>query len=107
MTRALVAAPVLLFLVLFALSNRHEVRVTLWPTDLSTAMPLYLMVLGLGSLFFLIGAVMVWLAHAPARRRVAVMERQGAAMAAELLLLRAERAEAETPTIVPALARLA
>ncbi len=106
MMRWVAMAPLLLVLVLFALSNRQEVRLGLWPTDVSTTMPLWLMVLGLGAMFFLIGAVMVWLAEAPTRRRLVALERSAASLAAELTSLRAERAEAETPAVVPALARL-
>ncbi len=101
--RRLALAPLLLFLVLFALSNRQPVSITLWPTDISTTTPLWLMVLGLGALFFLIGAMLVWLAEAPARRRLAGLERQCAALSAELAGLRREAAAAEPPSVVPGL----
>ena len=58
--RTLIAVPVLLLLVLFALSNRETVTLGLWPTDLAWNTPLSLAVLIIAALFFLAGALMGW-----------------------------------------------
>jgi uncharacterized integral membrane protein len=67
--RALIAAPFLMLLVLFALSNAQLVRVGLWPTNLSFESPLSITVLVAMSAAFLIGALMVWVELLTARRR--------------------------------------
>jgi putative membrane protein len=43
------AAPFLLVLIVFALSNRSTVQIGMWPTDLSLVVPLSLAVLGAGA----------------------------------------------------------
>jgi putative membrane protein len=67
--RALIAAPFLLLLVLFVLSNPQPVRLGLWPTDLTIAPPLSLAVLVAMAAAFLLGAVMLWIDALAARRR--------------------------------------
>jgi uncharacterized integral membrane protein len=67
--RALIAAPLLLLLVLFALSNSQPVRLGLWPTDLSLEPPLSIAVLVAMGAAFLLGALMLWVEALAARRR--------------------------------------
>ena len=67
--RALLAAPLLLLLVLFALSNSQPVRLGLWPTDLSLQLPLSIAVLVAMGGAFLLGALMLWVEALAARRR--------------------------------------
>ncbi len=87
------AAPFLLLLVVFALSNRSTVRLGMWPTDLSLDVPLSLAVLGAGAVFFVLGALVTWISTLSQRRRarraesrVRLLEREleGAAPGAEL-----------------------
>ena len=52
----ILSLPVLLVIVLFALSNQQSVRIVLWPTDFALQAPLSLAVLGLALVFFLGGA---------------------------------------------------
>jgi lipopolysaccharide assembly protein A len=68
--RALIAAPFLLLLVLFALSNAQPVRVGLWPTNLSFESPLSIAVLVAMGAAFLFGALMLWVDLVAARRRM-------------------------------------
>ncbi len=77
------AAPFLLFLVVFALSNRGTVQVGLWPTDLLLVVPLSAAVLGASAVFFVLGAIVAGLNAGRARRRarraesrVRVLERE-------------------------------
>ena len=58
--RILLAAPVLLILVIFALSNRQVVQLGLWPTDIMVDAPLSITVLVAAGLFFIGGALMTW-----------------------------------------------
>ena len=51
--RLLIALPLLLILVLFALSNTAPVRLRLWPTDYALELPLSLAVLGAMAIAFL------------------------------------------------------
>ena len=67
--RALIAAPLLLLLVLYALSNSQPVRLGLWPTDLSLEPPLSIAVLVAMGAAFLLGALMLWVEALAARRR--------------------------------------
>jgi putative membrane protein len=67
--RALVAAPLLLLVVLFVLSNPQPVRLGLWPTDLTIAPPLSIAMLVAMAGAFLLGALMLWVDALGARRR--------------------------------------
>jgi len=67
--RWLIAAPFLLLLVLFVLSNTQTVTLRLWPTDLALPIPLAIAVLG-GMAIGLLAGVAVWdrIRKAPATR---------------------------------------
>lgn len=67
--RLLIAAPFLLILVLFALSNTVSVRLTLWPMDFALEMPLSLAILSAMAVAFLLGGAVVWVNELGQRRR--------------------------------------
>jgi lipopolysaccharide assembly protein A len=67
--RLLIALPLLLLLVLFALSNRQPVPLRFWPTDYSLVLPLSLAVLGGMAVAFLAGGLLVWMSTLAQRRR--------------------------------------
>ena len=69
--RLVIAIPLLLLLVLFALTpgNRAAVPLGLWPTDIVWVAPLSIIVLAAAALFFFIGALVVWLASLGKRLR--------------------------------------
>jgi uncharacterized integral membrane protein len=99
MWRWLLIGPLLLVIVLFALSNMQPVAVGLWPFDLTWQTPLALAVLLVSALAFLLGAFVSWAAGMPSRRRMRARIRAGEAAQAELGELRAreaKRVEAET-----------
>ncbi len=87
--RFVIAAPFLLLLVLFALSNTTPVALGLWPTDWLLRLPLSLAVLAGMAIAFLAGALLVWGETLRARRRARRAE-------AELRLLEA-RLSARAP----------
>lgn len=79
----LVTAPLALVLVVFAVSNRARITVTLWPFPFEIDTPLFLAVLLSLLLGLLIGLLIAWLASAPTRResrarakRIAALERE-------------------------------
>jgi uncharacterized integral membrane protein len=67
--RLLIALPLLLLLVLFALSNAAPVRLGLWPTDFTLQLPLSLAVLAAMAIAFLAGGTIVWFSEFAQRRR--------------------------------------
>ena len=99
MWRWLLILPLLLVLVLFAVSNMQPAAVGLWPFDLTWQAPLAVVVLLIAALAFLLGAFIAWAAGGPSRRRARARIRAGEAAQAELAELRAreaKRVEAET-----------
>jgi uncharacterized integral membrane protein len=90
----LILALVALVLILFAVSNREAVSVTLWPLPATIELPLYLVVLGTLIVGFFSGQFVTWIGgwrwRREARRsreRIARLERE----------LDAARAEAHAP----------
>ena len=69
MLRALLLAPFLLVLIAFVLSNPQPVTLAMWPTDLTLEAPLSIATLVIAGVFFLLGAIMVWLPGLGHRRR--------------------------------------
>jgi len=67
--RLLIALPLLLILVVFALSNRALVPLGFWPFDYSLELPLSLAILGAMAIAFLAGGTMIWLSALAQRRR--------------------------------------
>lgn len=76
MIRLLLLSPFLLVLVAFALSNDQVVRFGLWPTDLALEAPLGPTVLGIAGVFFVLGALLVWLPALGHRSRARRAERK-------------------------------
>ena len=89
MLRIVIAAPFLLLLVLFALSNPQPVTLGLWPTDFSVEVPLSLAVLGAMGVAFLAGALLLWVSVLVARRRAARAERTVRLLEAQVSELKA------------------
>lgn len=82
----LLALPVSLLAVVFAVANRHGLRLELWPLPWSVEVPVYLAVLGPLVLGLMLGALVAWLGGHSARmaagyhrRRAESLERQLAA----------------------------
>jgi uncharacterized integral membrane protein len=90
--RLVIIIPLLVLLVLFALSNTAPLRLGLWPTDYAIDLPTSVVVLGAMGLAFLAGAFVVWVAELGQRRRarhaehqVRLLEEQVKALKAQLL----------------------
>jgi uncharacterized integral membrane protein len=100
--RILLAAPFLLVLVLFALSNPQHVSLGLWPTDLTVEAPLSLVVLiGLGFGFFF-GALALWVSAVGARMRARRAEAHVRRLEAQVNALRTQAGPAVTALPPPA-----
>lgn len=91
--RLLIAAPFLIVLVLFALSNTNPVRLTFWPTDFSVQAPLSLVVLGGMAIAFVVGGLLVWVNELGQRRRARRAERTVRLLEAQVQELKARLPE--------------
>ena len=99
--RWILGLPVLVLLILFALSNAAPVRIGLWPVDISVELPLSLAILGAMGIAFFLGGLTVWLQALRAHRRANAAEARVRALGAELELLRARLAEAAPASLPP------
>ena len=87
--RVLLAIPLLILLVAFALSNQQPVRLGLWPTDIQVDIPLSVAVLVAAGLFFLVGAFMTWTTALAMRARARAAERLVRQLEAQVDAMRA------------------
>ena len=86
------------------LSNPQPVQLALWPTDMTLEAPLSVATLVIAGVFFLLGAIMVWLPGLGHRRRARVAEKRARKLAAELAARDKAAAAAPVITAVPRLA---
>jgi uncharacterized integral membrane protein len=84
MLRLILLTPFLLVLIAFALSNPQPVSLALWPTDITLEAPLSISVLCIAGVFFLLGALMVWVPALATRRRARVAEKRVSTLSAEM-----------------------
>lgn len=84
MVRLLLLVPVLLLIVVFALSNQVPVQLGLWPTGLTTELPVSIAILAVGGLGFILGAMVSWAGRIAANARASMAERQVASLRAQL-----------------------
>jgi len=99
--RILLAAPVLIVLVVFALSNRQVVQLGLWPTDIMIELPLSITVLVAAGLFFIAGALMTWGASVAMRGRARRAERTIRQLEAEVQALRSRSRSSGSAMALP------
>ncbi len=99
--RVLLAAPVLIVLVVFALSNRQVVQLGLWPTDIMIDLPLSITVLIAAGLFFIAGALMTWGASVAMRGRARRAERTVRQLEAEVQALKSRRSVGGSAMALP------
>lgn len=92
--RLLIAIPLLLLLILFALSNRAAVHLGLWPTDYGVELPLSLAILAAMAIAFFAGGTVVWFSALAHRRRA-----RHAEQAARLLEAQVQELKARLPQL--------
>jgi len=95
--RLLIGLPLLLVLVLFALSNTGPVRLQLWPTDYALELPLSLAVLGAMAIAFLAGGIVVWISELAQRRRARHAEQTVRLLEAQVQDLKARLPQVPPP----------
>jgi uncharacterized integral membrane protein len=84
MLRALLLTPFLIVLVAFVLSNPQPVSLALWPTDVTLEAPLSIATLVIAGVFFLLGALIVWLPGLGTRMRARRAEKTARKLSAEI-----------------------
>ena len=92
MIRLLLLIPVLILIIAFALSNQAPVQLGLWPTGITTELPLSIAVLAIGAICFVLGAAFTWAGRIAATARAMQAERTVAVLRAQL---------AARPTAIP------
>lgn len=100
----IIGLPLALLAAVFAVANRHLVRLELWPFPVAVDLPVYLAVLGVLVIGLLAGASMVWGSSLAARRRAGIQRRRADSLERQLATARAEAAKAATPpatTVLP------
>jgi uncharacterized integral membrane protein len=98
MVRLILAAPFLIILVIFALSNPQHVTLAFWPTDYTiTDAPLSVVVLIAMALAFLCGAFLLWVSAVGARRRARRAERSVRMLEEQVDELKSRLVRASTP----------
>lgn len=95
--RLLILIPILLVLVLFALSNTGTVQLHFWPTAFAVQAPLSLAILGGMALAFLLGGLVVWFAELGQRRRARRAERSVRLLEQQLQEMRARLPQPALP----------
>jgi uncharacterized integral membrane protein len=95
--RLLIGLPLLILLVLFALSNTAPVRLGLWPSDYTLQLPLSLTVLVAMAIAFLAGGVTVWVSELAQRRRARRAEQTVRLLEAQVQELKARLPQSPSP----------
>lgn len=80
----IITLPVTLVILVFALSNRGPVGLTLWPFDATIDLPIYLVVLGSLLVGFLLGGLIAWVAGGRARRQARRLRQETRRQEAEI-----------------------
>ena len=93
----LLAAPIALLIVGFAVANRQDVRLELWPLPWAMDLPVYLAVLGALIKGIVIGAGAMWLSGHGARRRAREQRRRADSLDRQLQA--AQSAQVSAPAI--------
>lgn len=94
--RLIVAIPLLLIGVLFALSNREPVKLGLWPTDYAIQVPVSIAILVAMAVAFFFGGIVLWINVLGARGRARSAERARERLQAEVATLRTDLAAAQS-----------
>jgi uncharacterized integral membrane protein len=95
--RLVITLPLLLILVLFALSNRMPVRLGFWPTDYALELPLSLAILAAMAVAFLAGGLLVWFGALAQRRRARHAEQTVRLLEAQVQELKARLPQLPAP----------
>jgi putative membrane protein len=84
----IVTVPLTIVLAVFAVANRDDVALSLWPFDVQMQLPLFVLALGTLALGLLIGAFLMWIPLLGWRHRAYAETRRADRLGAELAALR-------------------
>ena len=90
----LIFIPIAIVFVVFAVANRHDLTLMLWPLPFEIDLPVYVAVLGALVAGILIGGSAQWFSDGKWRRRARAGNRKANALERELTTLQASQAEA-------------
>ena len=90
----IITLPVALLVILFALMNRQEVTLSLWPLPWDIGAPLFLFTLSAIVFGFLFGALAAWVSGATTRQKLRATKRALADSQDELAILKRQQAQA-------------
>ena len=99
--RLLLLSPLLLLIILFAVSNTAIVPIGLWPTGLTVEAPLWAAILLAMAVAFALGATTSWFGALPHRRRARRAEAKATTLQAELDAHRLRAAETAAEPSAP------
>lgn len=68
--------PLLVVVIVFAISNSQEISISLWPLPFMIEMPFYLSILIVGFVFFLFGGMIAWLPHVGVRHKLKITQKR-------------------------------
>ncbi len=91
----LIAGPLIALSILFALSNRESVDLSIWPLPFTAGVPVYVVALGGLALGFFAGGIVAWFGAGRTRGRARAAERTLRGREVELEDLRRKVKEAE------------
>jgi uncharacterized integral membrane protein len=72
----IVTLPISVIVVVFAVMNRQQVELDVWPLPWNISAPLFLFTLGLVLFGFLLGVVVMWFSGTKQRRRLRALKRE-------------------------------
>jgi uncharacterized integral membrane protein len=99
--RLVIIIPLLVLLVLFALSNTQALQLGLWPTDYKIELPASIVILGAMALAFLVGAFLVWVSELGQRRRARQAEHTVRLLEDQVRALQAQLTPPVSPPVSP------
>ncbi|CAA7611862.1 LapA family protein [Magnetospirillum sp. UT-4] len=94
----LLALPVAVVVVTFAVANRHDVRLDFWPLPWVLDLPVYLAVLGALAIGLAAGVLLAWAGGHGARARARTEKRRAESLERQLA---AAQAPVTSPPILP------
>ena len=88
----IISIPVIAIIVIFAVMNRQDAALSLWPLPWDVQVPLFLLTLGAVLFGFLFGVLVMWVSGARQRRRLREAKRHLDAAHSELVMARQQTA---------------
>jgi len=91
----IVAAPIVILVLWFAVSNLGPITLRLWPLPVDLTIPIAVLTLIQLFIGFLLGAIVTWIGDRHRRRQNRLLNRRNAELEQSLATARAQAAEAE------------